>query len=397
MITHTDGRIHRILPGVLCAALIAVLSVGTPVGAKSYKPGGSGGSGEKAVEHKVTTGGSRSTVSAPSAPSTQSRGGANSSIITSGSYRPGGQSISNYRVGESTYRVGPSYPNRGSVISSGSYKPGSTYKPGTTYKPSYEQYRGPSSISSYKLGGEQYRAPTYKPDYKPAATKPTTVYVRPTPSPRYSYVEPKHYKPPVYKSGRYYYSSGYLSRPCYYGHWTFSYYPDYSRKSCYYHYGIFPYVSISRVVVTSYPQVVYVGEPIYISGGYYLEKSRYEALDEALADIRGAWLGGRFDLIERHVRPCERIAIFLDGRYDYSVEGNDYLQMTHDAVEDLQTSSFVWDNIRKRSDGTVTAFATHRFYESDSYTNTVYVSYTLKKIGSEYYITEVGSSLSPLY
>ena len=147
---------------------------------------------------------------------------------------------------------------------------------------------------------------------------------------------------------------------------------------------------------TPYPEVVYVDRPVYVNGGYYLESQKYQALDDALADIRSAWISGRYDLVERHVMSEDKVAVFLDGRYDYSIDGEDYLLMTRDAIEDMETVSFVWDEVKQRSDNTVTAFGTHKYYDAAGATRSVYVSYTLDKVGSRYYIVEIGSSLDPL-
>ncbi len=99
--------------------------------------------------------------------------------------------------------------------------------------------------------------------------------------------------------------------------------------------------------------------------------------------------------MESHVIAGREIAVFLDGSYDYSISSDDYLSMTRDALGDLDTVSFVWDSVRERTDGQVTAFGQHT-YRADGETHTVYISYTLRKSGSSYYVTEIGSSDSPL-
>lgn len=205
---------------------------------------------------------------------------------------------------------------------------------------------------------------------------------------------PKGYTPPNYRSGRYYYDSPRYTRPYSYGFWSFDYHQGYSRRSMYFHYGLFPYIAITRIIVDSYPSVVYVDRPIYSSYGIGYEGTRYPGLDDALGDIRSAWTGGRADLIERHVRDSYDIAVLLDGKYDYSVTAGDYLAMTEDALGDMNTVSFVWNKVQSRRDGTVTAFATHTYWSGDS-TRRVYVSYTFQRVGSRYYIVETGSTRDP--
>jgi len=208
-----------------------------------------------------------------------------------------------------------------------------------------------------------------------------------------NYSQPKGYRPPNYRSGQYYYSTPRYTRPCSFGFWSFDYYQGYSRRSMYFHYGLFPYIAITRIILDSYPTVVYVDQPIYSTYGTSYEGTRYPGLDDALADVRSAWVSGRCDLIQEHVQDSYDIAVLLDGKYDYSVTADDYLAMTQDALGEMDTMSFSWNKVQSRRDGTVTAFATHTYRSGDS-TRRVYVSFTLQRVGSRYYIVEVGSTQS---
>lgn len=245
----------------------------------------------------------------------------------------------------------------------------------------------PSSNTSYRLrlGTGYYRPATVNVDHDRV----------------WAHYAPRDYRPAGFSHGRYYYPRHihhrHYDRPHYFGFWVFDLFPRFSVRSCYYHYGYYPYVEVTRVYETSYPEVIYVGGPVYTRGDYYLQDYRYKDLDLALGDIRSSWISSRYDLLERHVMPNDKIAIFLDGEYDYSIDGSDYLAMTRDALEELQTTSFVWDKVRRRDDNTVTAFGTHRFYGESGEVKTVYVSYTLDKIGGNYYVVEVGSSDSVQY
>ena len=207
---------------------------------------------------------------------------------------------------------------------------------------------------------------------------------------------PHGYTPSTYHLGRYYYPGPRAKRPYFYGHWVFDEYPSFTRRSVYCNFGIYPYIDLTRIIVEETPpEVVYTEEPLYADGVAYDSQSRYAGLDEALADIRSGWIAGRFDLIRSHVLVGRKIAVFLDGKYDYTMSSDDYLSMTHDAIGDMETVSFIWDKVREREDGQVTAFGSHT-YRSNDEDRTVYISYTLSKIADEYYITEVGSSAEPL-
>lgn len=254
----------------------------------------------------------------------------------------------------------------------------SAARPSTGYAPSHDN-------------GKHDAPKVYSTGYSPRGTTYTIGYHRPA-----KITVPKTYAAPNYRQGRYYYPAAYhYAKPCYFGYWARDYNPEFCWRSVYFSFGMFQYVQISRIRECTYVSVAYVSEPLFVSGRYYLHNDRFAGLDDALADIRSAWISGRYDLIQQHVRSDSSLSVLTDGKYDYAISSADYLAMTHDAISDLDTVSFVWDEVKERKDGTATAFGEHSYRGSDG-TRKVYVSYTLQKQGHDYYITEVGSSLDPL-
>jgi|GEM_PF-1921731 len=207
----------------------------------------------------------------------------------------------------------------------------------------------------------------------------------------------RNQKPPIFREGRYSYSSRPDYRPSLFGYWAFNDDPGFCR-SVYFYYGYFPYMDTVRVHVGPYAEVGYYGVPVRVSDDdYYLASRAHSGLDYTLSDIRNSWIDGRADLIENHVQDDQSIAVLLDGKYDYSIEAKDYIQMTTDAIDATKTISFTWETVRKRTDGDYTAFGKHTYKNSEGDTKIVYVSYTLSRATSTYYIAEVGSSDQPLY
>jgi len=182
-----------------------------------------------------------------------------------------------------------------------------------------------------------------------------------------------------------------------YGYWGFDNRdPNYCRSE-YYYYGNYKYVNRSRVFIAPYPVTNYYNSSITINNNnYYLADRSKSSLDSALSDIRNAWLNGRSDLIANHVSNDQIIAVLLDGSYDYSLEASDYSQMTYDAIGGIKTLGFTWGNVKQRTNGDYTAFGQHIYLDSNGNEQTVYVSYTLRMIGNDYAIVEVGSSKQPL-
>ncbi len=326
-------------------------------------------------------------------------------------YQPGTQaknsterinSVSNRPTQASYTKTNPSSYRQASIGHTASNK--TTH--GTPRKFDNASYRpNIPATTSRPNSGNSYLKP--KPESYPArykSTKSSSIQVSYSPSPKSNisvsyakshYQPPRGYVPPTYRAGRYYYPSRPASSSHYFGYWSFNYEPNFCTRSIYFHYGLFPYIQVTRVEVVSAPSVVYVQEPLYTRGGVYYSTSKFAGLDEVLGDIRSSWISGRFDLVDQHIQSGRNIAVFIDGNYDYSVTSDDYLSMTHDAVGNLETESFVWDSVKGRTDGQVSAFGTHT-YNASGDSHTVYVSYTLNKSGNRYFITEVGSSDIPL-
>lgn len=314
-------------------------------------------------------------------------------------------------------------------VSKPAYKPAST----TGYTPSGQTRQRPDGMKRTDMPAPTIGyVPSGQVDKATAATKrsgrpsgrtngpggyrPTHAMSSYTPAETYSVgyhpgrsTRPHGYIPPALKDGRWQYSTppfvedrrwhhprARFTRPCYYGHWATEYYPGFSWRSCYFYFGIYPFIEAAQVRECPQETIEFVSEPIYVSGSSYVYTSRWDKIDEAMADIRSAWIAGRFDLLQQHVQPQSSIAVLTDGQYDYAISSDDYLSMTQDALAELNTASFVWDKVQERKDGTVMAFAEHSYWSNDR-AKTIYVSYTLEKVGRDYFITEVGSSANPLH
>jgi hypothetical protein len=144
--------------------------------------------------------------------------------------------------------------------------------------------------------------------------------------------------------------------------------------------------------VISQPDYEYVPVPDSYYGGYYLSPGSRSGLSVALDDIKDAWMSGDYTGMVAHVDTGKTIAIYLDGKYSYSLPGKDYRDMTRDAIKHIETSDFQIYKVEKRSDGAYTAFGKHEFTDVDGNAKTAYVSYTLVKSGGRWIIVASGSS-----
>jgi len=211
-----------------------------------------------------------------------------------------------------------------------------------------------------------------------------------------------------------------------YRHYCFDYDPWYSYPSAYcYYYGLFPpYVRSYRVIwVAQHVGIVYTwvdlpivivhrdaeyySYPAYPDDNYYLSRWRYKSLSSALSEIERAWKRSDVDLLMTYVRSDCKIDVFLKDEYAYTMERQDYFDMTRDAMVNIRTVDFAFYRIRERNHSEIVAYGKHTYYD-DSYDgqgnfvpatrkSTVYVSFTLEKDGDLWYVTEVGSSPDKLH
>ncbi len=201
----------------------------------------------------------------------------------------------------------------------------------------------------------------------------------------------QHFHRPRFEAGLFFYNVPQFSGSFYYGYWGFGTgleYPYYL-SSPFFYFGL-PYVYAPRVVIVSVPTYSYEPVPFY-----YVDQGPYIGLGYALDNIRSAWLNGDFSQMLPYIRSNRTVAIYLNGQYDYSLNGFDYREMTRDAIDHTRTVDFTFDRLERRSDGAFTAYGTQDFYDVDGNYRTIYVSYTLALSHGNWYIVAAGSSESP--
>lgn len=218
----------------------------------------------------------------------------------------------------------------------------------------------------------------------------------------------------------------------YYNGWGTSYFPRGGAYYPYYYprfisgytcpslYGYYfgscpPYIGLEYVVIAP-PRYVYVPAPVYNNLGYYYGWSREDVdtyylnreattsrsieretahdrlLDNSLRDIRRAWLDGDIQLLSRHVRRDTRVSVYLRGKYQYSLDAGDYLDMSRDALQTTKTVKFELDDIRRKDHGIFVVTGSHVYRDKEGAERTVYVSYVVERADDEYYITQVGTA-----
>jgi hypothetical protein len=247
--------------------------------------------------------------------------------------------------------------------------------------------------------------------------------------------------------GNWFFPGGFAFYPFYSPFWI----DNLTWFSPYYFYGIFPpYIALSSVYFQP-PQFIYVPVPIYIDGqyrgskrddmdDYYLNREpkqkdepkkkdsdgqpgdenkegdnrdgnskdgqdqsgqyhigegdaqKASPIVSAVTDIKQAWQGRDIQLLAKHIRSEVRIAVYLRGKYQYSLDASDYLDITRDAFSTTKTVQFALDKVQRKQKDVYTVSGRHIYKDKDGDEHTVHVSYVLEKMDDEYIITQVGSA-----
>lgn len=141
-------------------------------------------------------------------------------------------------------------------------------------------------------------------------------------------------------------------------------------------------------------RVIYIERRVYLRDvvtdtyDYYGVTS---SLTETLEDIRSAWLRGEGGRLLRHIGDGLPVRVYRDARYEYSVEPEDFRDMSKDAISRVETESFEWTKIQRRASDEVHVVAKHVFRDPDGDRRVVKLSYTLEKAAGFWWITETGT------
>lgn len=160
--------------------------------------------------------------------------------------------------------------------------------------------------------------------------------------------------------------------------------------SPWYRYSFMPgYVNTTRViVVNNYVQTW--GTSGWADYSYNRDDRRNEALNDALDDLRDAFERNSTRYADNLIPVTGQVAIYNDGRYDYSLGADDFRDMFLDGVEQSKTLKYEITESQFRGD-VVHVRARHEYEDSWGQRQVVYHMLTLQREGNGYVIREFGT------
>lgn len=207
-----------------------------------------------------------------------------------------------------------------------------------------------------------------------------------------------------YRTGYYHYNVGWRDDDFYFGFYYFK--PAYDRcvVSPFYYYPFLPpYVSRSRVLVLRVGNVsIYADD----SPNYYWDRgidyrwtrsywydsaARRSELDYALDDLVNAWEDSNRRSLNRLVPDRGSIGIYVDERYNYSLNADDFYDMLLDNIQSARTRQYDILSVKTyRNEARVVAV--HEYIDPWNRRDRVYHVYRLVNDGYGYQIADFGTS-----
>lgn len=122
----------------------------------------------------------------------------------------------------------------------------------------------------------------------------------------------------------------------------------------------------------------------------------YEGVDEAIDDLQTAWTDGDLELITNHLTDDVRVRIYFNGKYSYSLAIEDFRQMTADALASTKTTAIRFNQPIWLAPREVFISGHQLFLDPEGGEHQMYLSYRLRRLGSNWYIVSFGSSDEPI-
>ena len=129
---------------------------------------------------------------------------------------------------------------------------------------------------------------------------------------------------------------------------------------------------------------------------FYLGRSGSETLPVALDDIRKAWLNGDYARLAARFKTDGQVRVFPRGQFKYAIETREFTAMLKDAMTRIDTTAFALEGPRMRSATRAFVGGRHTFLDAEKMKQETFISYLLERSEGRWYITEAGSSSTPI-
>jgi hypothetical protein len=164
----------------------------------------------------------------------------------------------------------------------------------------------------------------------------------------------------------------------------------------------------SYVPTAAYTDGVYQGNQGDDANTYYLKQPQNQGqndaanaapakvleplLKAAIADITATWQQKDIHFLTKHIHITEPVAVYLKGKYYYSLKGENYINITRDALATIKTVTFALEKIQPKGNDIYAVSGRHTYTDRQGKDVTVMVTYVLKKVDDYYYIIQLDTA-----
>ena len=100
-------------------------------------------------------------------------------------------------------------------------------------------------------------------------------------------------------------------------------------------------------------------------------------LEAMRTEFKNSWLNNDPYIFQRYVNPGERIAVYLNGKYQYSLNGSAYMNLTKRAMNRKNTTGFALDSAQRIGSNVYRVLGRHGYTDASGAAKTVRVSYVV--------------------
>lgn len=166
--------------------------------------------------------------------------------------------------------------------------------------------------------------------------------------------------------------------------------PFIAREHCYVRYPSYTYVEVPVYEGPRFVEYRPIATPNYYNdpGFPRREPGLMVAIDQLQEGVRDCDI----DTMVGLTAPGVRIAIYNRGHYDYSMDPDDYLDLTRDAFVSTRTVDFEINTIHRRANGYYVVSGRHVYEDKHGNRRSVYLSYVMEDVNHHWVIAQVGTS-----
>ena len=161
----------------------------------------------------------------------------------------------------------------------------------------------------------------------------------------------------------------------------------------YYYPTLPPYINNTRVIIINmgWPSHNWYGQTYRWNQPTYNNWGRYNDLDYAVQDIVSAFERRDYRAINRLVPNRGNVHIYLDGRYSYSLQPDDFYDLFVDGIENARTVRYEITEVRQNG-RYAKVTARHQYVDPWNQRSTTYHDFFLEQDGRDYVIREFGTT-----